>query len=211
VTGPLRVVLATANPGKAREFGRLLGPAMVVESLPASVCMPAETETSCGANARLKAESVFGALGGAVAVLADDSGIEVERLGGRPGVLSARFAGEGATDEDNVCKLLVELADEQERGARFVCSLCLVLPDLLARSAGVKTIEVEGVLRGQITLVPKGDDGFGYDPVFLPAGWGSTLAEAGPADKDGVSHRGAACRALMSRLSELRLLDSKER
>lgn len=206
MTKPLHVFLATANPGKAREFGRLLGPALSVEALPASISMPAETEESFAANARLKAESVAGALNGTLAVLADDSGLEVAILGGRPGVVSARFAGEGATDEENVSKLLGELGEEQDRRARFVCALCLVLPGTLAAGAGLKTIEVEGVLDGQITLSPRGSDGFGYDPVFLPAGWEVTLAEADPLDKDGVSHRGAACRALLKRLLELRLL-----
>jgi XTP/dITP diphosphohydrolase len=210
VTEPLRLVLATGNPGKAREFGRLLGPRLSVESMPASVAMPPETGTTFAANARLKAEAVAAALGGGIAVLADDSGLEVAGLGGRPGVLSARYAGERATDEENVSKLMRELGDEHDRKARFVCSLCLVLPESVAERAGAKSIEVEGVLEGQITPAPQGSDGFGYDPVFLPAGRELTLAEAEPADKDSVSHRGAACRALLRRLLDLHLLAAEE-
>ena len=145
-----------------------------------------------------------------MAVLADDSGLEVARLGGRPGVLSARFAGEGATDQENVAKLLDELGQDQDRSARFVCCLCLALPEALAESAGTLYVEVEGVLDGQITGPGAGSDGFGYDPVFVPAGWDLTLAEAEPADKDSVSHRGAACRALLGRLSELHLTGAEE-
>jgi XTP/dITP diphosphohydrolase len=143
-------------------------------------------------------------------VLADDSGLEVAKLAGRPGVLSARFAGDGATDEENLAKLLYELREEQDRSARFVCRLCLILTDPLARRAGVGSLEAEGVLDGRITWSPRGSDGFGYDPVFLPAGWDLTLAEADPADKDGVSHRGMASRALVRRMLELDLMPGQE-
>jgi XTP/dITP diphosphohydrolase len=207
---PLRVVLATRNPGKTREFGRLLGPLMSVESLPGSVVMPDETGQTFTANARLKAESAAAALGGSVPVLADDSGLQVARLDGRPGVLSARFAGEGASDEENVAKLLGDLGDEPDRTARFVCCLCLVLSEALAERAGATVLEAEGVLEGQITWSARGDDGFGYDPIFLPAGWGLTLAQAEPSEKDGVSHRGAASRALVRQLLVLHLLGGKE-
>jgi XTP/dITP diphosphohydrolase len=206
VTEPLSLVLATGNSGKAREFARLLGPLVTVEALPNSIVMPVETEQTFAANSRLKAESVALALGGSAAVLADDSGLQVERLDGRPGVLSARYAGEMATDEMNVSKLLSELGEDGNRRARFVCSLCLVLPGPLAQQAGMGFLEVEGLLEGQITETPRGNDGFGYDPVFLPDGWALTLAEADPLDKDRVSHRGAACRALLRRLTELDLL-----
>jgi non-canonical purine NTP pyrophosphatase (RdgB/HAM1 family) len=209
VTGALRVVLATKNPGKVREFGRLLGPSLAVEALPTTVIMPEETGLDFAANARLKAESVATALGRGVAVLADDSGLEVATLGGRPGVLSARYAGTSASDHDNVTKLMDELGGTQDRQARFVCCLCLELPDDLAAQAGARRIEVEGVLSGQIALSPRGDDGFGYDPVFVPAGWAVTLAEADPADKDSVSHRGAATRALLGRLSDRSLLSGE--
>jgi XTP/dITP diphosphohydrolase len=210
VTQPLRVVLATGNAGKAREFGRLLAPALSVEALPAGMAMPPETGHTFAANARLKAEAVAEALGRSVAVLADDSGLQVAGLDGRPGVLSARYAGEGATDEDNVAKLLAEMRQEQDRRARFVCSLCLVLPETRAERPGPISIEVEGALDGHITRSARGTDGFGYDPLFVPSGWELTLAEAEPADKDCVSHRGAASRALLRRLRELDLTGGQE-
>ncbi len=199
---PLVVVLATGNLGKAREFTRLLGGAFEVQTMPAYVRLPEETGRAFAANARLKAETVFAALGGMVAVLADDSGLEVAALGGRPGVLSARFAGEGAGDEANVNLLLHELSGEADRAARFVCALCLVLPNERRSMGSPLVVEVEGVSEGTITPSPRGTEGFGYDPVFQPFGWSVTLAEASPESKDQVSHRGAATRALLARLVE---------
>lgn len=199
MTAVSTLVLATANAGKAREFGRLLGSALSVESMPSWVHLPEETGETFAENARLKARSVFVTLKGRAAVLADDSGLEVAALGGRPGVVSARFAGEGASDRANVGRLLAELAGCPKRDARFVCCLCLVLLD-------GSTLEVEGTCPGTITETPRGNDGFGYDPVFFPEGWMLTLAEAGPEDKDRVSHRGAAARALLSALEKKGLL-----
>jgi XTP/dITP diphosphohydrolase len=214
------LVLATGNAGKVREFSRLLEGAFEVRPLPSGVGLPAETGDTFATNARLKAESVFSALGGACDVLADDSGLEVAALGGRPGIFSARFAGEGATDADNVAKLLGELAGASDRSARFVCALCLVTatrdtapgeaaaseaaagvagadPTTALPPAAVRVVEVRGETRGSITVAPRGDDGFGYDPVFVPEGWDQTLAQAPPEAKDRVSHRGAAARALL--------------
>lgn len=204
---PFPVVLATRNAGKVREFNRLLASNFVVLPLPPGVHLPPETEDTFAANARLKAEAVFQALGGTQAVLADDSGLEVAALNGRPGIFSARFAGEQATDAQNVAKLLAELSDAQDRGARFVCALCLVMPDTLPRSmqegsCECRLLEVQGITHGRITSAPRGEDGFGYDPVFQPEGWDVTLAEASPEDKDRVSHRGAAARALLECLAE---------
>lgn len=197
----LRVVLATRNAGKAREFDRLLQRSMTVEALDESVGMPEETGRTFEENARLKASSVFDALGGNVAVLADDSGLEVDALAGRPGVLSARFAGPNASDGENVAKLLEELTGASNRKARFVCCLCLILPESASTASG-EAVEVRGTLEGEITSEPRGDDGFGYDPVFRPEGWNDTLAEGTPHDKDAVSHRGAASRELLNRLGE---------
>lgn len=213
-------MLATGNAGKVREFNRLLGGAFEVRPLPAGVGLPPETGDTFAANARLKAESVFHALGGDQAVLADDSGLEVAALGGRPGIFSARFAGEGVSDADNVAKLLGELCKASDRSARFVCALCLVAPaaadgadagaspgrqaDPAGGAAAAppwRLTEVAGVTNGSITVGPRGDDGFGYDPVFQPEGWDFTLAEASPEDKDSVSHRGAAARALLDCLA----------
>lgn len=204
---PLAMVLATGNAGKVREFARLLGGAFEVRTLPSGVGLPAETGRTFAENARLKARAVFRALGNSTAVLADDSGLRVEALGGRPGIMSARFAGAGADDGDNVAKLLAELADRVERKAEFVCSLCLLLPDEQAPGGKGRLVEVEGVSPGIITLAPRGTDGFGYDPVFQPAGWSMTLAEALPEAKDEVSHRGAAARALLALLRDEGLVD----
>lgn len=168
--------------------------------MPPGVELPAETGRTFAANARLKAEAVFAALGGKTAVMADDSGLEVAALGGRPGILSARFAGEDAGDDANVARLLDELSGRDDREARFVCSLCLVLPEERAPGGTGRLVEVDGFSTGTITRAPRGRDGFGYDPVFEPAGWSVTLAEASPEAKDQVSHRGAAARALLARL-----------
>lgn len=207
MNAPLALVLATGNAGKVREFARLLGGACAVRTLPPGVELPAETGRTFAENARLKAWAVFRALGGVTAVLADDSGLQVEALGGRPGILSARFAGEGASDEANVAKLLEELADGVERKAEFVCSLCVVLPEAHSSGKAARVLQVDGVSSGTITPAPRGADGFGYDPVFQPSGWSMTLAEAPPDAKDEVSHRGAAARALLALLRDEGLVD----
>jgi XTP/dITP diphosphohydrolase len=189
------IILATKNAGKVREFDRILGGEASVQALPSDIEMPEETGTTFAGNARLKAVGVWEALGGGCHVLADDSGLEVDALGGRPGVHSARYAGEQATDRANVAKLLLELEGASDRTARFVCCLCMV-------SADGSLIEVSGCLEGAIAEGPRGDDGFGYDPVFVPAGWGETLGEVAADMKDAVSHRGAAAQALRGRLRE---------
>jgi XTP/dITP diphosphohydrolase len=216
------VLLATGNLGKAGEFRRLLSGTLEVRALAPTVALPEETGRTFAENARLKAETVFAALGEETAVLADDSGLEVAALGGRPGILSARFAGEGAGDEANVNKLLRELYGRGDREARFICSLCLALPEgwrsqgrpLLEETGGdaiarvvPQLLEVAGISTGTITTDPRGTDGFGYDPIFEPTGWSITLAEASPEAKDLISHRGAAARALVDRLVELGLVD----
>jgi len=198
----LVMVLASRNAGKAREFGRLLSGVVEVRPLPGDVALPEETGESFQENARLKAEAAFAELGGEVAVLADDSGLEVAALGGRPGVQSARFAGEDATDEANVARLLSELAGVPDRRARFVCRLCVLLPDAAGEGTGPHVIETEGYTVGTIADAPRGSQGFGYDPLFIPEGWTLTLAEASPESKDRVSHRGAAARALLARLEK---------
>lgn len=197
--GVQALVLATRNHGKAREFARLLGDAFRVDLVPDAVVLPEESGRTFAENARLKAETVFSALGGVMAVLADDSGLEVAALSGRPGVLSARYAGERARDEDNVTRLLADLNGRADREARFVCGLCLVLaPERAGRGAEPRIIEVRGVAEGTIAEAPRGTAGFGYDPVFQPGGWEETLAEASPERKDQVSHRGAAVKALLA-------------
>lgn len=203
-SGLREVLLASGNTGKAREFERLLGGVISVCPLPPQIVLPEEIGATFTDNARLKAEAVFQQTGGRVAVLADDSGLEVEALAGQPGVHSARYAGEGATDEENVAQLLMALHGTSQRQARFICCLCLLVPQ---PGPGVALcIEVSGETAGAIEAAPRGKDGFGYDPVFRPDGWEKTLAEAGPAGKDSVSHRGAAMRALLETLQERGLL-----
>ncbi len=205
MSGPTVVVLATRNSGKAREFDRLLEGAFDLRTLRADIALPEETGETFAENARLKAETVFAALGGSTAVLADDSGLQVTALRGAPGVQSARYAGEDARDEENVQKLLAELRGRGDRAARFVCVLSLILPPRpaeLRAQAAPAVFMAEGLVEGTITGAPRGSDGFGYDPVFQPLGWSETLSEADPARKDAVSHRGAAARALLARLRE---------
>ena len=196
-SAPLEVVVATGNQGKAREFGRLLGATFRVQSLPEWVAAPPETGETFAENARQKAEAVFLALGKAVAVLADDSGLEVEALRGLPGVRSARFAGEGATDQENVDKLLHELGERRDRAARFVCHLALVVPGAGVRDPEARLLECRGTLEGTIEMAPRGAEGFGYDPVFRPVGSDKTLSEMSPEEKDALSHRARAVAALI--------------
>jgi XTP/dITP diphosphohydrolase len=148
-------------------------------------------------NARLKATAVARATG--MPAMADDTGLEVEALGGAPGVFSARFAGPGATYADNVSKLLAELAGQLEssaRRARFRTVAVAAWPD------GSEVV-AEGVVQGWISLAPRGSAGFGYDPVFVPfEGDGRTFAEMSSTDKNSLSHRGRAFRALTARLAD---------
>jgi non-canonical purine NTP pyrophosphatase (RdgB/HAM1 family) len=205
-SGRVRVVVATRNEGKAREFARLLGAGFAVEPLPESVVLPEETGTTFAQNARLKAVAAFSALAGAVSVLADDSGLEVDGLGGQPGVRSARFAGESASDADNVSLLLARMdSSATDRTGRFVCALALAAP----KEGGLEPLIVEarGQLDGRIASVPAGSEGFGYDPVFVPDGWSVTLGEAGPREKDSVSHRARAVERLLERLRREGVID----
>lgn len=187
-------VLATANPDKAREIQAILGDAVVLLARPESVPEVEETGTTLLENARLKARALAEATGRPA--IADDTGLEVDYLGGRPGVYSSRFAGESATYAANVEKLLVELTGIEEAGrtARFRTVAIARWPDGTEVSA-------EGVIDGSIAVSARGTAGFGYDPVFVPAGEGGrTFAEMAPEEKDRVSHRGRAFRALAEEL-----------
>lgn len=192
-----RVVLATANPDKARELtDALTGLDLELVPRPPDVPDVDETGTTLLDNARLKARALAAATG--LPALADDTGLEVDALGGAPGVYSARYAGENATYADNVGKLLAELgaATRNARTARFRTVLVLVDPD-------GSELAVDGVAEGVIADTPCGVGGFGYDPVFVPAGGGGrTFAEMTLAEKQAVSHRGRALRALAARLRE---------
>lgn len=189
------LVLATRNEGKAAELSRLLGgAARRIETLAAypHVTLPPEKGDSYRAIAAAKALAVYVATG--LPALGDDSGLEVDALAGKPGLLSARFAGAKATDEENNALLLRSLSGvpPDRRTARFRCALAL------ARAAD-DVIEVEGVCEGRILEAPRGAEGFGYDPLFLPDGETRSFAALSPSRKDSLSHRGRAA-AVLSRV-----------
>ena len=188
-----RVTLATANPDKARELAALLEGFDVV-SRPPDLADVEETADTLEGNARLKAEAVMRATG--ELAVADDTGLEVDALGGRPGVYAARYAGPGATYADNVAKLLDELAGVPvgQRRARFRTVAVAVFGD-------GRTLVAEGAVEGAIVDGPRGKGGFGYDSVFVPTGGdGRTFAEMTQAEKAAVSHRGRALRSLAAQL-----------
>jgi XTP/dITP diphosphohydrolase len=188
---PATVVLATRNAHKLEEFERLLAPAGIsVEPLPDPVELPPELGDSFAANALPKARTAAQATG--QVAIADDSGIEAEALDGRPGVYSARYAGPGATDQENLDKLLAEAPPGS--GLRYVCALAIVDP-----TDGQESVFF-GECRGALAERVAGSGGFGYDPAFLPVPDqdGRTMAELSDAEKDQISHRGAAVRALLA-------------
>ena len=189
IAGPL--VLATRNAHKVREVRRLLAPFKIdVEPLPEGVELPPETGDTFASNALPKARTAAAALGRAA--IADDSGIEADALGGAPGVRSARYAGEGATDADNLDKLLREAPAGS--GLRYVCALAYVEPG----PAGEERIFF-GECRGRLAGRPRGERGFGYDPAFIPDEGEPgvrTMAELSDDEKDAISHRGRAVREL---------------
>ena len=191
------VVLATANPDKAAEITAALADVDIeLVARPTDVADVDETGTTLVANARLKAEALCAATG--LPSLADDTGLEVDALGGAPGVYSARFAGPHASYADNVERVLAEMttARRASRTARFRTVLVLAWPD-------GRELVVDGVVEGVITDRPHGDQGFGYDPIFRPAGGGGrTFAEMTRAEKQQLSHRGRALRALAEQLRE---------
>ncbi len=195
----LRLVVATGNPGKVREFATLLdGLDLELVALSEFPGMPevAETGSSYLDNARIKARAAARHTG--LPALADDSGLEVDALGGRPGVRSARFAADndrGDGDADNTALLLERLVDtpEHERGASFRCVIVVATPD-------DRELRGEGTCAGKIAHEPSGAAGFGYDPVFHFPAKRATFAEISPAEKQTVSHRAAACADILPRL-----------
>ena len=185
------VVLASRNPHKLREFRRLLGPAgIAVEPLAADVALPPEDGDTFSDNALPKARTAAEATGRPA--IADDSGIESEALGGRPGVRSARYAGERATDQQNLDKLLAEAPVGSE--LRYVCAVAFVDP-----RTGEERVFL-GECRGRLAAAPRGSGGFGYDPAFLPDDYEQdrTMAELDDEEKDRISHRGRALAAFVS-------------
>ena len=185
----MRLVLATRNEHKLREFRVLLEPHELVP-LPDDVDLPPETGETFEENARAKADAAAGATG--TAAVADDSGIEAAALDGRPGVRSARFAGDGASDEENLAKLLDEVPDDGDRRVAYVCALAYAEP-------GAETRVFTERCEGKLAHEPRGAGGFGYDPAFVPADRhdGRTMAELSVAEKDAISHRGRAARAFL--------------
>jgi XTP/dITP diphosphohydrolase len=180
------------NEGKARELARLLGGTVrMVETLRehAGVTLPPETGRDYRANALAKALAVWNELG--VPAVGDDSGLEVDALQGAPGLHSARYAGEKATDVENNTKLLEALKGvvPRQRTARFRCALALVRGD-------DDVLEAEGICEGSILTAPRGENGFGYDPLFLPEGETLTFAELPASRKDSISHRARAAAVL---------------
>jgi XTP/dITP diphosphohydrolase len=196
------VVLATRNRGKAAELAALLAEAglrdLRVTTLADHPTLPdvVEDGETYEANALKKARAVAAALG--LPALADDSGLEVDALGGRPGLHSARYLGPGATPAEQVAGILRELAPAagDRRGARFVAVLAVALPD--GREASAR-----GVVEGTVGPAPRGEGGFGYDPIFVPHGETRTYAEMPAAEKSRTSHRAAAARALAPALARL--------
>lgn len=192
----MRLVLATANPGKVAELDALLDGVSGIELLPrpGALAEPVEDGATLADNARIKALAVVAATG--EAAIADDTGLEVDALGGRPGVSTARFAGPAATPEDNIARLLeaLEGVAPADRTARWRTVA-------LVRTPAGEEISAEGVCEGWIATEPRGEGGFGYDPVFVPAeGDGRAFAEMTRAEKNAVSHRAKAFHLLASRL-----------
>jgi XTP/dITP diphosphohydrolase len=196
----VRLVVASANPDKVAEIAAILEPAGVeLAPRPGSVPDVVEDAETLEGNARLKAVAIADVVG--EPAVADDTGLEVDALGGAPGVRSARYAGEDATYADNVARLLAELQDvgatgPEQRRARFRTVALVRWPD------GTEMV-VDGVVEGHLAPEPRGAAGFGYDPLFVPDdGDGRTFAEMTAAEKHAVSHRGRAFRALAAALSD---------
>jgi XTP/dITP diphosphohydrolase len=193
---PPRVVLATRNTGKIAELSRILDAAGFADGIAGLGAFPgapdvAETGRTFADNALLKAHAIATYTG--LPAVADDSGLCVDALHGMPGVFSARWSGKHGDDRANLELVLGQLTDVAARGAQFVCVAALVLP-----GAGEDRREwtTTGVLAGSLTRAPRGTNGFGYDPIFVPADMSVTTAELPPAEKDAISHRGRAFRAL---------------
>jgi XTP/dITP diphosphohydrolase len=194
----VRLVLATRNDHKLRELSELMRP-YELDPLPDDVTLPPETGTTFADNALVKARAAAAATGRPA--VADDSGIEAAALRGAPGVWSARYAGEDATDEENLAKLLSDVPADGDRRVAYVCALAYVEP-------GGREEIVHGRCEGTLALEPRGEGGFGYDPAFVPddyPGDERTMAELTPLEKDAISHRGRAARGLV-----LRLLNAEE-
>lgn len=205
----MKLYLATTSAHKLREVTALLmelaggaGPLVLASASEAGGMPPVdENAPSFAGNARLKASALWAALGGSQWVVADDSGLCVDALEGGPGIRSARYAGAGASDRQNLEKLLRTLQGipPERRAAHFTCALVLLGPD------GVE-LTAEGECRGRLLESDRGTGGFGYDPIFVPEGYGETFAELPEEEKNKISHRGRAWRALLEQMRERGLL-----
>jgi XTP/dITP diphosphohydrolase len=192
--GP-RVVLATRNHHKIAELSRILAAAGFADGLVGLDAFPGapdvpETGLTFADNALLKGRAIAAYTG--LPAVADDSGLCVDALHGMPGVFSARWSGKHGDDRANLDLVLGQLAEVAARGAQFVCAAALVLPAGASRREWTTT----GMLAGSLTHAPRGTNGFGYDPIFVPDGFSVTTAELAPEEKDAISHRGRAFRAL---------------
>lgn len=191
-------LIATNNPHKVTEMSRILGPLGIECISAASVGIhvePKETGKTFEENAHIKALAF--AKASKMPVVADDSGLAVDALGGAPGIYSARYAGDNATDSDRINKLLHELSKvpPQKRAAKFICAVCCILSD-------GREIAVRGECPGHIAMSPQGENGFGYDPVFIEDSTGKSFACLGGPQKDKLSHRGRALIKLAEKLKE---------
>ena len=193
----MRIIAATKNAGKIRELEEIFSPLgfEIVSQTEAGINIDAEeTGDTFAKNALIKARAA--AMLSDEYVLADDSGLCVEALDGRPGVHSARYAGEGASDEDKIAKLLGELEGETNRKAKFVSNIAFIFPD------GSELI-TQGEVCGKILTEPRGENGFGYDPIFYSTELEKTFAEATADEKNTVSHRGRALSALYDKIKDI--------
>ncbi len=184
-----KIIFATNNPHKLKEIKEILGDGFDIVSLKElgfSGDIP-ETGKTLLENASQKSHFIYDKYGGDC--FADDTGLEVDALNGEPGVYSARYAGENCSYSDNVNKLLKEMEGKSDRRARFKTVISLILDD--------KEYFFEGTVEGKITEQPRGDSGFGYDPVFMPEGYNITFAEMSPEEKNKISHRGKAVKKLV--------------
>jgi len=195
----LRVVLATRNAHKVAELNRILadagfrGELVGLDEFPDAPDVP-ETGRTFADNALLKARAIAAYTG--LPAVSDDSGLTVNALNGMPGILSARWSGKHGDDQANLDLVLGQLADVDSREGAFVCVAALALPD-------GREWTTTGVLSGSITRAPRGANGFGYDPIFVPEGMETTTAELPPQEKDAISHRGRAFRAIAKYIADL--------